>query len=253
MLRRGTYACPHLDEEVRASALAGGALTCVSVLRQAGVWAGHSRQLHIQLKPGAASPASPVAVRHWEHPRFEMDSPWKAGRAQALWRALHCLDDENALAALESAIHEAYLPLPVVDRIALLAPRRLQRALGHRITNSGSGNETIVRFRLQRVGYAVEAQAYVPGMGHEDLVVEGCVGLDIDGKRWHSGDDRFAIDRDRDIHVEGLGRRALRLRTSHIFETWPHTLAVIDRAVQDARREQQRRSGRVLLTVDDPF
>jgi hypothetical protein len=238
-LMRGTYACPHLDEGVRDAALASGA--------------GHSDRLHIQLKPGAASPASRTCETHWEHPRFGMESPWRVSRAQALWRAVHCLDDENVLAALESAVHEGFLPAAEVERISRLAPRRLGPVLRHFVTNSGSGNETIVRYRLQRVGYLVEAQAYVPGMGHEDLVVEGCVGLDIDGRKWHEGDDRFAIDRDRDIHLEGLGRRALRLRTSHIFDTWPHTLAVIDRAVQDARREQLRRRGRVLVSFDDPL
>lgn len=252
-LKLGTYACPHVSDPVRRAVEAGGALTCVSVLRDAGVWAGHSHQVHIQLAPGARSPMTSNVVRHWEHPRFRMDTPWLAGRSQALWRALHCLDEENALAAMESAVHEHYLPAEEVQRIAQLAPRRLQDALGYRVGDSGSGNETIVRYRLQRVGYAVEAQAYVPGMGHEDLLVEGCVGLDVDGRQWHTGEDRFANDRDRDLRVEGFGRRALRLRTSHIFETWPHTLAVIDRAVRDAKHEQLRRNGRVIISFDDPL
>ena len=251
-LKRGTFACAHVDESLRRAAEMSGALTCVSVLRAAGVWAGHSRALHLQLAPGARSPSEP-AVRHWEHPRFEMETPWLAGRSQALWCAVHCLDEENALAAMESAIHEGFLSVTEVQRIGALAPRRLQGAVRGMVTNSGSGNETIVRYRLQRVGYRVEAQAFVPGMGHEDLLVEGCVGVDVDGRRWHEGDDRFANDRDRDIHVEGLGRRTLRLRTSHIFETWPHTLTVIDRVVRDAKREQQRRGGSAIVKFDDPL
>jgi very-short-patch-repair endonuclease len=166
---------------------------------------------------------------------------------------VHCLDEENALAAMESAIHEGYLSIAEVERIGILAPRRLQGALRRMVTNSGSGNETIVRYRLQQIGYVVEAQAFVPGMGHEDLLVEGCVGVDVDGRRWHEGDDRFANDRDRDIHVEGLGRRTLRLRTSHIFEPWPHTLAVIDRVVRDAKREQRQRAARFIVKFDDPL
>ncbi|WP_167136976.1 hypothetical protein [Diaminobutyricimonas sp. TR449] len=164
---------------------------------------------------------------------------------------MHCLDDENAIAAMESAVHEGFLTPADVMRLATLAPRRLGDGIRRLEFASGSGNETIVRLRLQRAGFRVESQAHVPGMGHEDLLVEGCVGLDVDGRQWH-GEDRFAIDRDRDIHVEGLGRRALRIRTAHITDTWPHTLAVIERVVADARREQRRRQGRVLLTVDDP-
>lgn len=228
-------------------------MTCVSALAQAGVWAGHSRQLHIQLTPSARSAAASDLVRHWEHPRFEMETPWRAGRSQALWRAIHCLDEENALAAMESAIHERYLPAAEVLRIGRLASRRLRPAFRGLIMNSGSGNETIVRLRLQRAGYRVEAQAHVPGMGRQDLLVDECLGLDVDGRKWHEGQDRFANDRDRDIHVEGLGRHVLRLRTSHIFETWPHTLAVIERAVRDAQRERMRRRGRVVIAFDDPL
>jgi very-short-patch-repair endonuclease len=228
-------------------------VTCVSALAQAGVWAGHSRQLHVQLAPGARSTSASDLVRHWEHPRFEMETPWRAGRSQALWRAIHCLDEENAVAAMESAIHENYLPAAAVVRIGRLAPRRLQSAFRGMIMNSGSGNETIVRLRLQKAGYRAEAQAHVPGMGHQDLVVDECLGLDVDGRRWHQGEDQFANDRDRDVHVEGLGRHVLRLRTSHIFDTWAHTLAVIERAVRDARRDQLRRRGRVIIAFDDPL
>jgi hypothetical protein len=112
--------------------------------------------------------------------------------------------------------------------------------------------QTIVRLRLVREGHTVESQAFVPGMGHGDLLVDGCLGIDVDGRAW-PGEDRFAIDRDRDILAERLGRHVIRLRTSHIFLTWPHTLAVIERALSDALRESDRRRGRTLVRFDDPY
>ncbi|WP_166875939.1 hypothetical protein [Salinibacterium sp. ZJ450] len=256
-LRRGTYACAHLHPVLADAARLGAAVTCVSALRAAGVWAGNDRRLHVQVRPNASHLASPhelgSTVRyHWERPRFPAVTPWWTGPLQSLWQAMHCLDEENAIAAMESAVHEGFLTAAEVTRLAGLAPRRLIDGIRRLDFASGSGNETIVRLRLQHAGYRVESQAFVPGMGHEDLVIEGCVGLDVDGRQWH-GEDRFAIDRDRDIHVEGLGRRALRIRTAHIEDTWPHTLAAIDRVVADALREQNRRVGRVVLTVDDPL
>lgn len=240
-LRRGTYACAHLDADVTRAATVGGALTCVSLLRRHGVWAGHSRELHVQLAPN--STAAPVRglTYHWERPRFGMENPWRATRMQALWQAIRCLDHENALAAMESAVHEGFLTWAEVMRLAAHAPRALQPDIHRMIPNSGSGNETIVRYRILGVGYRVEPQGYVPGLGHQDLVVEDCVGLDIDGRKWHEHEDRFAIDRDRDLHSEGLGRHVLRIRPAHIFETWPHTLSVIDRVVADALRLRQWR------------
>ena len=181
---------------------------------------------------------------HWEAARFDLPGAGSVGIRDALWQAIRCLDTENAIAALESAGHEGLVPQVDIQWMLRHGPRRLRRAVATLDFASGSGNETIVRLRLASAGYRVESQGHVPGMGHQDLVVEDCVGIDVDGRKWH-GEDRFAIDRDRDIHSEGLGRQALRLRTAHIFETRPHTLAVIDRAVADALALRQRRETRL--------
>ena len=165
-----------------------------------------------------------------------MESPWRTTPLQALWQAMHCLDHENAIAAMESAIQEKLLTEAEVRRLGVLAPRRLACGIQQLIPNSGSGNETIVRLRLVAVGYRVEPQGEVPGFGHhQDLVVEDCVGLEIDSKKWH-GQERIATDADRDLRSEGLGRHVLRIRPDHIHYSWPQTLAVIDRAVAEARR-----------------
>jgi hypothetical protein len=172
---------------------------------------------------------------------------------QALWQAMHCLDEENAIAAMESAIHTRFLSLDQVRQLADLAPLRLRNATAELVPNSGSGNETFTRRRLTRVGYRVEPQGHVPGMGHQDLVVEDCLGLEIDSREWHSGEEDRAIDYERDLHVAGLGRRTLRILPSHIHATWPQTLTIIERAVDDAQRERQRRYGRVFVAFGDPL
>ncbi len=251
-LRRGVYGCTHVSRLMARAASVGGALTCVSILREAGVWAGNSRTLHIQLPPGTAKPSAPDITAHWESPRFPMKSKWRAGRLQSIWRAIHCLDDENAIATLESALHLGFLSSSEAERIAVHAPRRLRPGIDNLETNSGSGNETIVHRRLQAAGYSTTAQAHVPGMGHEDLLIEQCVGLDVDGREWH-GEDRYEIDHARDLHVEGLGRHVLRISTSQIHVTWPSTLAVIERVVNDAIRERDRRRGRIVVRFDDPL
>jgi very-short-patch-repair endonuclease len=171
---------------------------------------------------------------------------------QALWRAIHCLDEENAIAAMESALHLGFLTPAELRRIGANAPRRLLPAARHLVDSSGSGNETIVRRRLERVGYHLESQAFVPGMGHGDLLVEGCLGLDVDGREWH-GEDRYEIDHDRDLRSEGLGRHVIRISTRQIHVTWPSTLAVIERAANDAIRERNRRNGRLIVAEDDPL
>lgn len=238
-VRRGTYACTHLDaDDLRAVSL-GGAVTCVSLLRQFGVWAAHSRDLHVQVPPNLPVPTARGIHLHREHPKFLSDG-YVVSRMQALWRATRCLDGENALAAMESAIHEEFLTIEQVRRISRLAPRRLEPLVRQLDTNSQSGVETIVRTRLIAAGHRVVPQAPVPGMGHGDLLVDDCVNIETDGRAWH-GEDRFTADRDRDLLAEGLGRRVIRLHSGHVFREWESTLAVIERVVADARRDLNRR------------
>jgi very-short-patch-repair endonuclease len=155
---------------------------------------------------------------------------------QALWQAIRCLDEENALAAMESAIRRQFLSEAQVRRLGSIAPRRLQPAIRLLVANSGSGNESIVRFRLVRQGFRVAAQAHVPGLGHQDLLVEECLAIEVDSSEWHDDEDQRAIDTNRDLVSEGLGRRVLRIRPTHVHNSWESTLAVIERAVSDARR-----------------
>lgn len=244
--RRGVYACAHIDASVQRAAEIGGAVSCISALSRAGVWSGFDRRLHVHVPPHGSMTAPPGIVLHWEALRFGTASEFRLPRMQVLWEAMACMEEEQAIAALESAVHEGYATETEIRRLALHAPRRMTDGIRRLDFRSQSGNETIVRLRLQRVGYRVEPQAAVPGVGHEDLLVEDCVGLDVDGRRWH-GEDRFAIDRERDIRVESLGRRALRIWAGQIYDSWPTTLAAIDRAVLDARREQDRRRGRVVV------
>jgi very-short-patch-repair endonuclease len=238
-LRQGVYACPHVPADVAAAARIGGALTCVTVLRAAGVWAGESRKLHLQVPPNSSERTAPNVHVHWGVPQFAMTTNWEAGRMQALWQAIRCLDDEHALAALESAIHKRFLTRAQVAEICERAPLRLADGIGRMVNDSGSGLETIVRLRLQRAGHTVVTQAGVPGLGHQDLLVDDCLALETDGAEWH-GADQFETDRERDLHAARLGRRTIRLTSRQVLESWPHSLTAIERAVDDARFVRNR-------------
>lgn len=164
-----------------------------------------------------------------------METPWRAAPIQALWQAMRCLDEENAIAAMESAIKLRYLSEAEVRRLGALTVDRLQHRMPGLIANSGSGNETITRLRLLDVGYHVEPQGALPGAGHQDLVVEDCVGVEVDSAQWH-GEQIRALDYSRDLISEGLGRPVLRILPAHVHDSCSQTLAVIDRMVRDAKR-----------------
>jgi very-short-patch-repair endonuclease len=243
-VRRGVYACAHADVSARRAAAAGGMLTCVSVLRSLGVWGGHDHRLHIQV-PSTAGHVRPPSLScvHWGESRLGRESIARVTPQEALRQAMRCLEAEHAIAALESALRKRVISESEARHLSLIAPPRLAWGLRRRISTSGSGNETVVRLRLMRAGYRCEPQGRVPGLGHQDLVVEECVGLEIDSTEFHT-DRELKNDSDRDLHSEGLGRHVLRIRPHHIYQQWPRTLAVIDRAVKDGRALRALRQGR---------
>ncbi len=257
---RGIYLCAHADRDQRDAAAAHGRISCLSALRRANVWAGIDRSLHLQL-PGHATGTRPVLDRggqriryHWAQPRFPgtTERSWLVSPMEAVWQAIHCLDEENAIACLESAVHEGFLTIAQVRQLCAQAPVRLAGGIRELEFTSGSGMETIVRRRLRHVGYSVVAQVKVAGIGDEDLVVEDCVAIETDGEKWH-GPDRFHADRIRDLKTEALGRRSIRLTQDQVLYEWETTLAAIARVVTDAQREQSRRFGRLLTRRDDPL
>jgi very-short-patch-repair endonuclease len=183
---------------------------------------------------------SPAGVQlHGGLPEFAMTTPWIAGRMQAMWQAIRCLDEENAIAALESAIRKRFLSKPEIAQISALAPVRLHDGISHLVDNSESGLETITRLRLLRAGFDVVGQAVVPGLGHQDRLINDAVALEIDGEEWH-GRDQSQTDRERDLHAARLGRHTIRLTSDHVLGNWPDTLTAIERAVADSQHLQNQ-------------
>lgn len=237
--RKGVYACDHLDALTTAAARVGGAVTCVSVLRKAHVWAGDSTDLHIQVPARGSARSTPGMHLHWGRPRFDMTHQWRAGPLQAVWQAIHCLDEENAIAALESAVHERFLTSSQLARITSIAPKRLADGISRLVRNSGSGLETIARLRLERAGHTVATQAFVPGLGRQDLLIDDVVAVEVDGEAWH-GNEQFHVDRSRDLQATRLGRRTVRITATHIRNDWANTLTAIERAVDEAKLVRNR-------------
>ncbi len=234
-LRRGVYGCAHLDADQRTAVAAGGLIDCVSALaRHEDVWAGVNRAgLHLRLEPHAHSPQADAVV-HWRKQAQIPTHAVEVSPVDALLQAMSCLDPYDALAAVESALHLGYLNPWLLDSLIELAPERMRRTLDRIDPRSQSGFETHTRVMLVDAGHTVECQVSVPGAGVLDLLVDDCVGVETDGRTWH--EHRFLEDRTKDIRVGAWGIPVLRLARSHIFETWPETLATIERMIEQSPR-----------------
>lgn len=252
--RRGTFVCRHLSEAEATAAAVGGRLDCVAVLARHAIWVGHTNGLHIRM-PAHAGAASRHRLEQTRHAlsattlgvlgsrrltvHWSSCTPPAIGRRLevpvlfALRQAMTCLPPDDYLGAVESAIHLGQLTRAGLDELIGAAPARLGPLLSQLVPGAQSGYETIARLRLRRAGHAVEIQVPVRGVGHVDLLIDGVVVLEIDGREFHA--DTFETDRARDLGTEGAGLRTLRIAAVWVDTRWEEVLAVIERMVSDAK------------------
>ena len=150
-----------------------------------------------------------------------------------------CLPPDDVVAALESALHLKAISRNTFERLIAGAPQRLQHVLEEATPGAQSGYETHSRLRLRRAGYTVIPQVFIPGAGHIDNLIEDCVDLETDGREFHG--DTFEEDRKRDLAVEWMGIRVLRVPARMVDTDWPYISSTVHRMVD----EQQHRRGRL--------
>jgi hypothetical protein len=203
------YALPEADIDQRRAVIAGGRVGCVSALRRVGVWGGLDAALHIHVPSSASrlhlseitmlgrSPeirrtddafwAEPGEPRvHWQrdhraaHPAASSwADDWLADPMSALRQAVLCLDDEHAIAAIDSALRKKVIRSNDLGPLFRGLPRRLHRLKFEVDELADSGPESIVRVRMRRAGFVVEPQIRIPGSSELDLLINGVVGLDM--------------------------------------------------------------------------
>lgn len=238
-VRIGVYACPHLGAAEIEVLTAGVVFDCVSALaRHKDVWSGMNEHgLHVRANSHGRFPSLDAEAVHWRR-QFGRATALEVSPLDALLQAMRCLSPYDSLAAIESAVHLGYLSRSELGNLLLLAPDRMRSTLERMDLASMSGFETHTRSLVQDAGHEVQSQVDVPGAGLLDLLVDGCVGLETDGRKWHEG--RFVADRTKDIRVGAWGIPVLRLGRPHIFESWPDTLATLELMIAKERAAGRR-------------
>lgn len=272
-LRRGLFVCTHLPTLERLAASLGARLDCVSVLRENGIWAAEDLRLHLRVPSHGDAPnvqarfsggVDALLIAQAERstevhdepslagilrsdPRRGIETHWGGddGRSPggptaapvsvlaALHQAMSCLDPDDVVAALESALYLRKISRDELSALVAAAPRRLASALREIDDGAQSGVETRVRLGFRRLGFRVVPQAYVPGVGHVDNLVEDCVAVESDGRRFHASS--LEDDYDRDMASEYLGVRVLRVSPRIVLHQWPWLAETVTRMVQRAR------------------
>ena len=215
-IRIGHYCLPGLDATTQQAVRVGGRLACVSELARLGVWVTEPPQsAHVHLPVNASRLRDPIlmtrrfdpqsgCVLHWEQ-LSDPDVGARVGIVDALRQAMTCLDRLHATATVESAVRKGLVRLA---DLRLLATERELAILARVDGRADSGLETLVREPLIDAGLRVEPQFRIRGVADLDLLVEGSVAVETNGRSFHGG-PVAPRDRRRDAAVAALGMTPL--------------------------------------------
>lgn len=239
-IRRGWYTTlPAADPRVVACRI-GGVLSGASALKIHGSWLWNPPdRIDVVIPRGKtlmATPPSGVRVT------FLTDAP--AGGCSsvtdALLHAIPRLPFEEAVAVLDWACHTGRLDEVDLHRLFARLPTRLRRIAAWVDPDCESVLESIVRTRLRLLGYEVVSQVPVDTVRSIDLVVDGVLGLELDGRAYH--ESSFDSDREKDLAIVLEGRAAMRVSYGMVRRDWPRVERGIAAAVA-MHRGHRRASG----------
>lgn len=227
------------DLRVRAVRV-GGRLTGLSAIAALGGWVLRSDTLHVSLPRNAARlrtqhnrfvhpPAQQLrGVRlHWGE-GSEGDASM-VGLLEALRRVVIDEAREVAIAVLDWALHTGLVDEMDIASVMLSVPGSRRVAWAALDENCESLPESLSRTRLQDAGFRVRSQVRLPNGQRIDLVVDGIVGLETDGKAHHA--DSFERDRAKDSLIIREGFVPYRVPASTVFNDWATVEATIVAAI----------------------
>lgn len=194
------------DEHVRAVAR-GGRLTCVSLLRLKGVFVARAGGLHTHLAATATQPAVDPgdAVHRQRLLRPVHRRASEVSVLDALHHATLCQEEPDAVASIDSALNKRLVSHRDVDELFQVLPARLKRARRLVDARAEAGPETLVRLMAVALGFCVQSQVLIPGVGRVDLLLDGWIIVECDSREFHADWERQRRDHRRDQAAAARG------------------------------------------------
>lgn len=221
--RRGWYSVFDPRDPRFEAARVGGRLTGLAALALWGAWVWRK-----PVKASVSVPSNASRLRSAHRVRVVYDPPRVVARGtpsmvdprDALVRAVSELGDdfESAVALWDWAVTCGHFaPDALAEAEALLSEDR-RGLVEWSSPASQSVIESVARVRLQREGLRVECQRTAPGVTPIDLLVEGVVALELDGREYH--ESRFEHDRQKDLAITRTGWQAVRASYAMVRTRW---------------------------------
>ncbi|WP_104091130.1 type IV toxin-antitoxin system AbiEi family antitoxin domain-containing protein [Arthrobacter sp. GMC3] len=186
---RGHYAVPGVSTQDIYLARHQAQRTCLSKVSELGLWQlREPESVHVAAAHGRPIPGC-VVHKH------------SGGQTLMgiLRQCVACGTELEGLIILESAVVAKICTINDLQSEFTKRGDNAARALVETIDpQSMAITETAGRYHLKKAGHNVQGQAYIRDAGHLDLLVDGVLGIEADGKRFHDTENGWREDLRRD-------------------------------------------------------
>jgi very-short-patch-repair endonuclease len=225
---KGWYATARTDRQAVRAMRLGGRLGCVSALRLNGAWCPPDQGMHIELpsyasgRRLAARGLPDDAVAHWHGKDDATGSAFPVVPIEvATVRMLQCQPPHVAIAVLDSLLFRRLITANRLRAVIAAGPERVRFLADHLEPRSEEGIESIVRFRLAMIGIRASVQVTLRSRDRLDLLIDGWLVLELDGRATHAKEKAFTADRVRTARLIRDGRVVLQFAYATILYDWP--------------------------------
>lgn len=238
--RQGWYTTVDESEPRVRAARVGGRLTGISAIQNWGGWVLGDHPLQVSVPRNSArlrnqwnrrrplGEAKGVRV-HWDPPESsERGTVWCVSLRDALIRVVLDEDLETAVAALDWALHSGLLEQIDFELVFLALPKSKWWIREWVDGACESLPESLTRTRLRRAGYHVTIQVPL-GLKRIDVVINGILGAEVDGKEFHA--DTFEQDHAKALDITIAGFHAISVSAKMVFNNWGHFLHAVEAAL----------------------
>ncbi|WP_286279057.1 endonuclease domain-containing protein [Naasia aerilata] len=170
---------------------------------------------------------------HWRSRTDRVE--WDDGISPVLVAAEHtaqCQPPHLAIAVLDSLLHRRMASLGGVQSVLAAMPAHVRKLAPLVDGRSEEGIESIARYRLHEAGITAVPQVPVPGVGRVDLLIDGWLAIELDGRETHAQERAFSADRRRSALLLQHGVLALHFSYAHVLYEWPLILATVQAALR---------------------
>jgi very-short-patch-repair endonuclease len=234
-VRQGWYGMPDRHDELEQAVRVGGRATSTTAARALGLAVMPDPVLHVRVDPHASRLRDPIERRRLTS-GAQVCVHWRAGgsgtrhrmsASAALVDMAACRPIERVVAAADSAIRLGLLTRTGWRSAVRGLPRGSADLAAEVDARSESILESIMRFRLRRLGFRPEVQARIDGVGRVDLLL-GRVVIELDGWEHHRDRDAFEADRRRDDECVRRGLIPLRFSARQLLRNWQWVRSIVE-------------------------